>query len=91
MTTSITSYLELSLTSYKSKGLTAISESTVCDINTVNTANTVIDTGEKRFGSIIAMVNETANESNINHSFMSNRSGGYRIMVITLSKHFSEQ
>lgn len=77
--------------SYKSKGLTAIIESTVSDTNTVNTANTVIDTGEKRFGSIIAMVNMTANESNVNHSFMSNRSGGYSITVITLSKHFSEQ
>jgi hypothetical protein len=50
----------------------------------------VIDTGGKRFGSIIAMVNIKASESNMNHSLTSKRSGGYSITVITLSKHFSE-
>ncbi len=91
MKISITSYLALSLTSYMSKGVTAISESTVCERNTVNTTNTVIDSEEKRFGSHIIMISKTANESNVNHSFVSNRSGGYSITVITLSKHFSEQ
>lgn len=91
MKISIISNFELSLTSYKSNGLTAISESTVCEINTVSTKNTVIDSEQKRFGSNITMVSNTANESNVNHSFMSNRSGGYSITVITLSKHFSEQ